>query len=225
MCVMDQGVHPSRTYAMAVAQPAATAVTPETPTPTPTVATAPNPRPQAPKCPRPKRKTRIDARLLVRIPKVPIPEDPVYLASFRGYLPKSAARLVQRISRTKTGVALWPFWGAKAECALIQHTEAIEEALREHFVDVTVARTERWHTRVIDQLPNITLRQAKAELWASTGQRPVRAAVRDAKDGTFRAVAHFADPPPRFMLFGRWARPVGQKSTRSDPRQRERAAK
>ena len=49
---------------------------------------------------------------------------------------------------------------------------------------------------MINQLPLITLRQAKAELFASTGLRPVRTAVKEAGDGTYRAVAHFRLPPP-----------------------------
>jgi len=200
------------------AQPATITTTATAPPHGPTAVAAPTaPHPKAPKRPRPKRQNKEDVRLLVRTPKTTIPDNPLFLAGLRSYLPFGTGRWIQKITRTNTGIALWLFKGAKAVDALHSRIDSIEEIFQAKFEDAIVERAECWHTRVIDQLPSITLRQAKAELWASTGLRPVRIAVKDAGDGTFRAVAHFSKPPPCFTLFGRWARPVGQKPTRSAP--------
>ena len=106
--------------------------------------------------------------------------------------------------------------------------KTIESHFRQEMNDrsVRVEKAEHWYTRVAERLPPVSLKQASAEATASTGVRPVRVAVKETGDGTVRVVTHFKEAPPRFMLFGRWARPVvqGDKSTRSDPRQRERVA-
>ena len=91
------------------------------------------------------------------MPKYPVPKDPILLAGLREYLPRSVSRLVQKISRTKTGIALWPFRGAKAARALHDELVTIETVYQAQFEDVIVERAERWHTRVIDQLPHVTL--------------------------------------------------------------------
>ena len=76
---------------------------------------------------------------------------------------------------------------------------------------IRVEKAERWHTRVAERLPPVSLQKAKAEATASTGIRPARVAIKDTGDGTVRVVTHFREAPPRFMLFGRWARLVVHK--------------
>ena len=178
------------------------------------------------------RKRKEDNRLLVRIPPgLELPKtNPAFSSHYKKYLLRHAAPLVQRISYTKTGFTLWPFGGAKAAQALHDAREGIQSSFRQELKDgrVQVEKAEHWHARVADGVPCTSIADVRAEVIASTGIKPVSTAVKESRDGTLRAVIHFKEAPPRFMIFGRWARPVVhtiKKPTRSDPRQRERVAK
>ena len=52
-------------------------------------------------------------------------KDPIGITGFRACIPGQAKALVQRITYTKTGIALWPFSGARAAQALYDAGEAI----------------------------------------------------------------------------------------------------
>ena len=119
--------------------------------PSPTVVAAPTePKLQSPKHPqrkerlkRLKRQLKEDVRLLVRTPKTTIPNDPIFLAGLRGYLPFRVGRTIQKITHTKIGFTLWPFKGARAVEALHDKTECIEEIFRAKFENAKIERGER----------------------------------------------------------------------------------
>ena len=95
-------------------------------------ATRPEPETKAPKRPKSTKKKE-DNRLFVRLPpgfKI-LQKDLIRITSFRDYILRQAKPLVQRITRTKTGIALWPFSGAKAAQALHDAKEAIESHFRQ----------------------------------------------------------------------------------------------
>jgi len=170
--------------------------------------------PQPPKKPlggqKPPRKERKDYRLLVRTPAddTSISDDPVRITGLRAFLGNNN-KLVQRITKTKTGVALWPFPGVKGGRALHEAQPQIQKDWQEKRPGHRVELPVRWHTRVIDDMPISDMNKIQKELTAATGVRSFAGGgLRDGK----RLVIHFAEPPPRFSVFGRWARPVKPKS-------------
>ena len=71
------------------------------------------------------------------------------------------------------------------------------------FYRVQVEKAEHWHTRVADRVPYTSIADIRAKAIASTSIKPVSTAVKESKDGTLRAVFHFKEAPPRFMIFRR----------------------
>ena len=165
-------------------------------------------------------KDKEDRRLLVRLNPDKrskwFKDDLSDFGFYRQKMTPTQQLLVQRISKTKTGLALHPFPGAKAAKALKAETEAIQNSFREKMKDDTlvVEPAYSWYTYTVNVPYDADVGKVGAEIAASTkiplAKGFVRgiAGVKDEK----RIVLHFPKRPPPFRVLGHWARPIPSKS-------------
>jgi len=159
------------------------------------------------------RKEKKDLRILVRMSEGCRPEeDPVELSRFRDYIPPEAKPLVQKITKTKTGVALWPFRGLRSGLALQKQLPVIAAHWNKERIDDRLELPVRRYSYVVENLTQkLIAAMGKGEIRASSGVNPVLA-IRRSKvvEGvtTYHAVIHFDKKPQPFSVFGHRARLV-----------------
>lgn len=160
-------------------------------------------------------KDKEDKRLLVRLnpdrKSKWFKDDLSDFGFYRHKMTLDQRLLVQRISKTKTGLALHPFPGAKAAKALRTEMEAIQSSFREKMKDNTlvVEPAHSWYTYTVNVPTDVDPGKLGAEIRASAGIPWAQGLMRDITgvDDERRLVLHFLKRPPPFHVLGRWARP------------------